>query len=420
VDTESSSTETSASASESEVVQDIKLGWEKACIGETLAVKEMKDELKKARESEAVKEIKEELKKARQNVFDRVKGHKKAPSAVSEALVGPPVLTATAAISRLSEQPKVKMSPSVVRLLVYTVGVKCRGINKKEQYAPEHLFSLSETTANKILKQGMHDLIKHNRTHLVRIYPKGLRLNSTNYEPHRYWSAGAQLVAINWQTCDLGYMINHAMFQRNGRSGYVLKPLALRTPDKGLLCKRTKHILSVNIISAQQLPRLKDASGREIIEKSAIDPFVEVSIHVPDWMHTHTHTDAAADNPATAPTSITSRPFTTSPTSSSSTVNSTSARTLSYRTGVVKNNGFNPVWQEDLHLPFDCVGEMKDLVFVKFAVRHEGRDEEDPLAVYCASLGSLQQGYRHLPLHDAQLSQYLFSTLFVRIDIHDA
>ena len=98
------------------------------------------------------------------------------------------------------DRPKVKMSARVVSLLIYTVGVKCRGINKKEVYAPEHVFSLSERTANKILKQGMQDLIKHNRTHVVRIYPKGLRLNSTNYEPHRYWSAGAQLVAINWQT----------------------------------------------------------------------------------------------------------------------------------------------------------------------------------------------------------------------------
>ena len=92
------------------------------------------------------------------------------------------------------------MSARVVSLLIYTVGVKCRGINKKEVYAPEHVFSLSERTANKILKQGMQDLIKHNRTHVVRIYPQGLRLNSNNYEPHRYWSAGAQLVAINWQT----------------------------------------------------------------------------------------------------------------------------------------------------------------------------------------------------------------------------
>ena len=89
---------------------------------------------------------------------------------------------------------------ALVSLLVYTVGVKCRGLNKKEMYAPEHMFSLSENTANKLLKQGMMDLIKHNKTHLVRTYPKGLRIGSTNYEPHRYWSAGCQLVALNWQT----------------------------------------------------------------------------------------------------------------------------------------------------------------------------------------------------------------------------
>ena len=100
------------------------------------------------------------------------------------------------------QPPKVKMSMDLVSLLVYTVGVKCRGLNKKEEYAPEHIFSLSENTANKMLKQitGMGDLIKHNRTHLVRTYPKGTRIGSTNYEPHRYWSAGCHLVAINWQT----------------------------------------------------------------------------------------------------------------------------------------------------------------------------------------------------------------------------
>jgi len=29
-------------------------------------------------------------------------------------------------------------------------------------------------------------------------------------------------------------------------------------------------------------------------------------------------------------------------------------------------------------------------------------------------------GFRHLPPHDAQLSQYLFSTLFVQINVHAA
>ena len=101
-----------------------------------------------------------------------------------------------------ADKVKARMSLSLVSMLVYTVGVKCRGINKKERYAPVHVFSLSENTANKMFKRdGMLDLVKHNRTHVVRLYPKGTRVSSTNYEPHRYWSAGVQLVALNWQTC---------------------------------------------------------------------------------------------------------------------------------------------------------------------------------------------------------------------------
>ena len=96
--------------------------------------------------------------------------------------------------------PKVKMSLALVALLVYTVGVKCRGFNKKEVYATEHLFSLSERRMNKVLKESLYDLVKHNKTHLVRIYPNGTRLSSSNFEPHRYWRTGAQLVAINCQT----------------------------------------------------------------------------------------------------------------------------------------------------------------------------------------------------------------------------
>ncbi|KAI0030151.1 1-phosphatidylinositol-4,5-bisphosphate phosphodiesterase 1 [Vararia minispora EC-137] len=312
--------------------------------------------------------------------------------------------------SRRPEQPargeakqKVRMSMALVSLLVYTVGVKCRGLNKKEQYAPEHVFSLSENTVNKMFKRDgmMADLIKHCRTHVVRVYPKGMRVNSTNYEPHRYWSAGCQLVAINWQTCDLGYMINHAMFQRNGRSGYVLKPLALRSADKGRLLLRTQHFFDVTIVSAQQLPRPKSKDGRKILDKAIMDPLVEVSVHVPDWMHSSSPVPGAG-TPQELAASVTSP-----------------ARTVSGRTTTVKNNGFNPVWEEELSLPFDVIGGMRDLVFVRFAVREAGRDDDEPLAVYCASLGSLREGFRHLPLHDSQLSQYLFSTLFVRIGIRD-
>jgi phosphatidylinositol phospholipase C, delta len=307
---------------------------------------------------------------------------------------------------------KPKMSPDLLALLVFTVGTKFRGINKKVGYRPEEMFSLSENNANKILKVGMIDLIKHTRGHLVRIYPKGTRVNSTNYEPHRYWSAGAQLVAINWQTTDLGYMINYAMFQRNGGCGYLLKPLPMREPHKGLLSRQTQHLLEITVISAQHLPAPKDSSGRDLYDKFIVNPHVQVTVHVPDWP-TPPPTSLALANSVSNP----GPGLTSSASGSSLTSSPRLGRSVSYSTSTVKNNGFNPVWEEKLSIPFACVEDMKELIFVQFAVRHSEREDVEPLAQFCASLGCLRPGYRHLPLHDSQMSQYIFSTLFVRLDI---
>jgi phosphatidylinositol phospholipase C delta len=177
-------------------------------------------------------------------------------------------------------------------------------------------------------------------------------------------------------------MLNHAMFQRNGRCGYVLKPLALRhNSAKDLLLKRTTHTLDVTIISAQQLPHRRDAFGKEAQDKAIVDPYVEVTLYVPDWpvrpvKGTSQETDDRSQpslSPTSGPTSMSTRP-------------------RSLRTSVVKKNGFNPVWEEKLSIAFDCVGDMFDLVFVKFVVSQEDRSGDEPLALYCAPLGSLQHG----------------------------
>lgn len=218
-------------------------------------------------DSHVERKVKEELKEIKSK-WRQVRGKGSAsPVGVSVGKLKTKVKAKT------KPKPKPKMSFALASLLVYTVGVKCHGFSDDASYAPEHIFSLSESTANKLLKEKrtVIELIKHNETHVVRIYPKGLRVNSTNYEPHYYWAVGAQLVAINLQTfgtplhscivgrgtffdqttilSDLGYMINQAMFQRNGRSGYVLKPLALRNPekDKDLLSNRTKHFFDVTV-----------------------------------------------------------------------------------------------------------------------------------------------------------------------------
>lgn len=137
------------------------------------------------------------------------------------------------------------------------------------------------------------------------------------------------------------------------------------------------HLKLSQIISAQQLPRPTDSLGREIVDKGVVDPYVEVSLHIPDWTH--------------SPFLPAGEVHYYSPPTESTGVTATSARTVTVRTTVVKNNGWNPVWEEKFSLPFDCVGDMLDLVFVRFAVRQEGEDEEN-LGVYCTNLSSLNSG----------------------------
>lgn len=41
---------------------------------------------------------------------------------------------------------------------------------------------------------------RYNKMQLSRIYPKGTRVDSSNYMPQVFWNAGCQMVALNFQT----------------------------------------------------------------------------------------------------------------------------------------------------------------------------------------------------------------------------
>jgi len=195
-------------------------------------------------------------------------------------------------------------------------------------------------------------------------------------------------------------MINHAMFQRNGRSGYVLKPMALRhhTP-KEFLAKRSTHTLHVTVISAQQLPQPRDSSGKEILDKAIVDPYVELTLYVPEWpiRPEVKLKDNMRDRSKERNTSSENDDFQFLSPKSIMSGTSIPSRAISARTSAVKRNGFNPVWEEKLSIPFECVGDMFDLIFVKFVVKQEDKVTDEPLAVYCASLGCSQRGNSHAP-----------------------
>ena len=106
--------------------------------------------------------------------------------------------------------------------------------------------SLAETRAARLLSKHGTELVAHTQRQLIRVYPKGVRVDSSNLAPLDAMLSGAQLVAMNWQTRDKpmwiyeGYVDGPVtvrlfvqlsltvcccrFFANNGNSGYVLKP----------------------------------------------------------------------------------------------------------------------------------------------------------------------------------------------------
>lgn len=76
-----------------------------------------------------------------------------------------------------------------------------------------------------IIPHKIQEFITRGSSHQVRIYPKGTRIRSNNYNPAPYWRGGAQICAQNWQRFDKGMQVTRAMFE--GTDGWLLKPRAL-------------------------------------------------------------------------------------------------------------------------------------------------------------------------------------------------
>ncbi|KAK1338921.1 hypothetical protein QTO34_019589 [Cnephaeus nilssonii] len=92
--------------------------------------------------------------------------------------------------------------------------------------------SFTELKAYDLLSKAAVQFVDYNKRQMSRIYPKGTRMDSSNYMPQMFWNAGCQMVALNFQTMDLPMQQNMALFEFNGQSGYLLKHEFMRRPDK--------------------------------------------------------------------------------------------------------------------------------------------------------------------------------------------
>jgi len=115
-----------------------------------------------------------------------------------------------------------KIIQALSKLGIYTRGVSFKSLTQPEASMPTHIFSLSESGVKEVHEKSAVELFNHNRSFLMRAYPSGLRIGSSNLDPAVFWRKGIQIVALNWQNWDEGMMLNEGMFA--GTGGYVLKP----------------------------------------------------------------------------------------------------------------------------------------------------------------------------------------------------
>lgn len=270
-------------------------------------------------------------------------------------------------ISREAE-PAVEMSA----LVVYLQPVRFKSFEEAERRGkPYEVSSFAETQATSLLKESPTDFVSLNKRQFTRIYPKGTRVDSSNYIPQVFWNAGCQMVALNFQTMDLGMQLNMGLFDYNNRSGYILKPEFMRRPDRQFdpFTESTVDGIIAGTVS------VKVISGQFLSERRG-NTFVEVEMY-----------GLPAD---------------------------TKRRR---RTRVVQANGFNPVWDDE---PF-CFKKvvLPDLASLRIAAYEEVGRSNRLIGYRILPVVGLRPGYRHLPLRNESNQPLTLPTLFLKIDVND-
>ncbi|KAF0908601.1 hypothetical protein E2562_026649 [Oryza meyeriana var. granulata] len=109
--------------------------------------------------------------------------------------------------------------------------------------------SLSEQQLAKVADHHGTDIVRFTQRNLLRIYPKGTRVTSSNYNPFLGWVHGAQMVAFNMQGYGRALWLMHGFYKANGGCGYVKKPdFLMRTepevfdPKKDITPKKTLKV----------------------------------------------------------------------------------------------------------------------------------------------------------------------------------
>uniref|UniRef100_A0A7M4F1T6 1-phosphatidylinositol 4,5-bisphosphate phosphodiesterase n=1 Tax=Crocodylus porosus TaxID=8502 RepID=A0A7M4F1T6_CROPO len=245
--------------------------------------------------------------------------------------------------------------PYLSIMVNYAQPVKFQGFDVAEERNIHHnMSSFNESVGLGYLKTHAIEFVNYNKRQMSRIYPKGGRVDSSNYMPQIFWNAGCQMVSLNYQTPDLAMQLNQGKFEYNGSCG---------TPYSGFI--KTLNIFA----SFLSLFLLQVISGQFLSDKK-IGTYVEVDMYG-------------------LPTDTIRKEF---------------------RTRMVMNNGLNPVYNEESFVFRKVI--LPDLAVLRIAVYD---DNNKLIGQRILPLDGLQAGYRHISLRNEGNKPLSLPTVFCNI-----
>ncbi|XP_074659956.1 inactive phospholipase C-like protein 2 [Tubulanus polymorphus] len=276
---------------------------------------------------------------------------------------------------REGSMKKVKLAKELSDLVIYCKSTRFEEFSvsqSKQKYT--EMCSFSEATALKLANSCPEEFVNHNKHYLSRIYPNGMRVDSSNYNPQDLWNCGCQLVALNYQTPGLMMDLNDGHFRKNGACGYMLKPAIMREEiayfsanTRDVIPGVSPQLLHIRIISGYQFPKPRGSGAKG----DTTDPYVTVEIFgIP--------ADCAEE-----------------------------------RTKTVPHNGHNPVFDES----FEFQINLPELALVRFAVLDDEYIGDEFIGQHTIPFECMQTGYRHVRLYSNTGELLENCTLFVHVAI---
>uniref|UniRef100_A0A665V562 1-phosphatidylinositol 4,5-bisphosphate phosphodiesterase n=1 Tax=Echeneis naucrates TaxID=173247 RepID=A0A665V562_ECHNA len=256
--------------------------------------------------------------------------------------------------------------PYLSAMVNYAQPVKFQSFDLAEERNIYHnMSSFNESVGLGYLKTNAIEFVNYNKRQMSRIYPKGGRVDSSNYMPQIFWNAGCQMVSLNFQTPDLAMQLNQGKFEYNGSCGYLLKPDFMRRSDR--MFDPFSETPVDGVIAATCSVQV--FSGQFLSDKK-IGTYVEVDMYG-------------------LPTDTIRKEF---------------------RTRMVMNNGLNPAYNEEPFVFRKVI--LPDLAVLRIAVYD---DNNKLIGQRILPLDGLQAGYRHISLRNEGNNPLSLPTIFCQI-----